>query len=136
MHVSTRLAAGLLMLAAAGCREGTAAPVPPAGPPAHFVVLYNWPKDTAAFEKYYSTSHLPTLAANAKAIGFTNGVLVKFTTTPDGKKPPYYRKAELTFASMDALKAGTSTPEFQKVAGDIPNFATGGFSASIGVETK
>lgn len=136
MPVRSYLAACALVFAVAACQEGSAAPVPAAGTPAHFVVLYNWPKDTAAFEKYYATSHLPLLAANAKAIGYTNGVLVKFVPGADGKLPPFYRKAELTFASMDALKAGTSTPNFQKVANDIPNFATGGFSASVGVETK
>jgi hypothetical protein len=37
---------------------------------------------------------------------------------------------------MDALKKGTATPGFKKVAGDIPNFASGGSDALVGVETK
>jgi uncharacterized protein (TIGR02118 family) len=104
--------------------------------PAHLVVLYNAPKDPAAFEQYYSTKHLPLLAAHAKEIGFTNGVLVKFAPGADGKAPAYYRKAELTFASMDDLKKGTSTPGFKLIADDIPKFATGGFTVLTGVETK
>jgi uncharacterized protein (TIGR02118 family) len=104
--------------------------------PAHLVVMYNAPKDPAAFEQYYSTKHLPLLASHAKEIGFTNGVLVKFVPGADGKAPLYYRKAELTFASMDDLKKGTATPGFQAVAADIPKFATGGFTVSVGVETK
>jgi uncharacterized protein (TIGR02118 family) len=107
-----------------------------ASTPAHLVVLYNAPKDPAAFEQYYSTSHLPLLAAHAKEIAFTNGVLVKFAPGADGKAPAYYRKAELTFASMDALKKGTATPGFQLVAADIPKFATGGFTVLVGEETK
>lgn len=98
--------------------------------PAHLVVLYNAPTDPAAFEKYYSEVHLPLLAKHAKEIGFTNGVLVKFVGNA-----PYYRKAELTFSSMDALKKGTSTPGFKAVADDIPKFASGGFTALTGVET-
>jgi uncharacterized protein (TIGR02118 family) len=97
---------------------------------AHIVVLYNAPKDPAAFEKYYSETHLPILAKHAKEIGFLSGVLVKFDP-----KSAYYRKAELTFASVDALKKGTSTPGFKAVADDIPKFATGGFTVLTGVET-
>jgi uncharacterized protein (TIGR02118 family) len=97
---------------------------------AHLVVLYNAPKDPAAFEKYYSETHLPILAKHAKEIGFTNGVLVKFAPNS-----AYYRKAELTFASMDALKKGTSTPGFKAVADDIPVFASGGFTVLTGEET-
>lgn len=97
---------------------------------AHLVVLYNAPKDPAAFEKYYSETHLPLLAKHAKEIGFTNGVLVKFVSNS-----AFYRKAELTFASMDALKKGTATAGFKAVADDIPNFASGGFTALTGQET-
>jgi hypothetical protein len=37
---------------------------------------------------------------------------------------------------MDALKKGTSTNGFKKVAGDLANFATGGVAAYIGDETN
>jgi uncharacterized protein (TIGR02118 family) len=108
----------------------------PAGAAAHLVVLYNAPKDTAAFEQYYSSKHLPLLASKAKEIGFTSGVLVKFLPSADGKAPQFYRKAELTFSSLAALQKGLATPGFKAVAADIPNFATGGFTPSVGVETK
>jgi uncharacterized protein (TIGR02118 family) len=98
--------------------------------PAHLVVLYNAPKDPAAFEKYYSETHLPLLAKHAKEIGFVSGFLVKFDSNA-----PFYRKAELTFASMDALKKGTSTAGWKAVDDDIPRFASGGFTALTGVET-
>jgi uncharacterized protein (TIGR02118 family) len=97
---------------------------------AHLVVLYNAPKDPAAFEKYYAATHLPLLAKHAKEIGFTHGVLVKFSPNS-----AFYRKAELTFTSTDALKKGMSTPGFKAVADDIPIFASGGFTALTGEET-
>jgi uncharacterized protein (TIGR02118 family) len=106
------------------------------GTPAHLVVLYNAPKDAAAFEKYYSEKHLPLLASKAAEIAPTNGVLVKFSSGPDGKAPALYRKAELTFASMDALKKGMATPGWAAVYADIPKFATGGFTLVVGEETK
>lgn len=107
----------------------------PAGS-AHVVVLYNFPKDTAAFEKYYAQTHLPLLQANAKEIAYVRARFVKFTTSLDGKAPQYYRKAELVFSSMDALQKGIATPGFKKVAGDLSNFATGGVVGLIGAETQ
>ncbi len=137
MHYAIRVTACALAVAASACTNGDVVAATTEVPAAaHFVVLYNMPKDTAAFETYYAKTHLPLLAANAKEIGFTKGVLVKFTSTLDGKPPTYYRKAELTFSSMAALKTGLATPGFQKVAGDLPNFATGGLVALIGEETK
>jgi uncharacterized protein (TIGR02118 family) len=137
MHTVSRFAALALVVAAAGCTAAHANPAPTAdGAPAHFVVLYNFPKDTAAFEKYYAAKHLPLLGSHAAEIGFTKGELVKFSSAGDGSAPTYYRKAELTFASMAALKTGTATPGFKAVVADLPNFATGGAVVVIGVETK
>ncbi|HWZ59007.1 MAG TPA: EthD family reductase [Gemmatimonadaceae bacterium] len=102
---------------------------------AHLVVTYNTPKDAAAFEKYYAEKHLPFLATKMAEIAPTSGVLVKFSST-DGKAPALYRKAELTFASMDALKKGMATPGWQAVYADLPKFASGGFTVLVGEETK
>ncbi|HUF36721.1 MAG TPA: EthD family reductase [Gemmatimonadales bacterium] len=103
-----------------------------AGPQAIVTVLYNQPKDTAAFEQYYSETHLPLVSANQQEIGFTKAELTKFTSTLDGKQPPIYRQAEPYFDSMDAAMKGTATPGFKKVGDDLGNFATGGLAALIG----
>jgi uncharacterized protein (TIGR02118 family) len=102
-----------------------------AGPMAIVTVLYNAPKDTAAFERYYSATHLPIVTSNQKEIGFVRADLTKFVSTADGKKPSFYRQAELYFNSMDDLKKGLATPGFKKVADDLPNFATGGLAGMI-----
>ncbi len=114
----------------------TAVAAAPAGPEAIVTVLYNQPKDTAAFEKYYRTIHVPLVKANQEEIGFTRADLTRFTSTADGKKPAYYRQAELYFPSMDALKKGIATPGFQTVSGDLGNFATGGFTGMIASTTN
>jgi uncharacterized protein (TIGR02118 family) len=117
--------------------DTTAAAAPaPAGPVAIVTVLYNPPKDTAAFEKYYRETHVPLVVANQKEIGFTRADLTKFTSTADGKKPPYYRQAELYFNSMDDLKKGTATEGFKKVADDLKNFATGGLTGMVATATN
>jgi uncharacterized protein (TIGR02118 family) len=117
--------------------DTTAAATPAAsGPMAIVTVLYNTPKDTAAFEKYYRTTHLPLVVANQREIGFVRADLTKFTSTADGKKPTFYRQAELYFNSMDDLKKGMATPGFQKVADDLKNFATGGLTGLIAIATN
>jgi uncharacterized protein (TIGR02118 family) len=123
----------------AGSQTGdttTAAQPAPAGPMAIVTVLYNTPKDAAAFEKYYSSKHIPLVQASQREIGFVRADLTKFSSTADGKKPTYYRQAELYFNSMDDLKKGTATPAFKKVADDLANFATGGLTALIATTTN
>src|SRR3954467_11121627 len=99
-------------------------------------VLYNPPKDPAAFEKYYAKTHIPLVQANQKEIGFVRADLTKFSATADGKKSPYYRQAELYFNSMDDLRKGIATPGFKKVADDLKNFATGGLTGMIASTTN
>jgi uncharacterized protein (TIGR02118 family) len=99
-------------------------------------VLYNQPKDTAAFEKYYRATHIPLVVGNKKEIGFTRADLTRFTSTTTGKKPTFYRQAELYFDSMDDLKKGTATEGFKKVADDLKNFATGGLTGMIASTTN
>lgn len=106
----------------------------PAGPRAIITVLYNAPKDPKAFEAYYPT-HLKIVGDKQQEIGFLSAELTKFTTTPDGTSPPFYRQAELVFANLDAAKAGMATPGFKAVGDDFANFATGGIVALIAEET-
>jgi uncharacterized protein (TIGR02118 family) len=133
---------------AAGCSTGgekaatpgadttTAAAPSSAEPMAIVTVLYNPPKDTAAFEKYYRETHVPLVVANQKEIGFVRADLTRFTSTADGKKPAFYRQAELYFNSMADLKKGTATEGFKKVADDLKNFATGGLVGMIATTTN
>ena len=116
-----------------------AAPAEPAaasGPGAIVTVIYNTPKDTAAFEKYYRDVHLPLVSANQQEIGFTRADLTRFSSNLDGKKPTYYRQAELYFPSMDAAKKGMATAGFKKVGDDLANFASGGLTGLVATETS
>jgi uncharacterized protein (TIGR02118 family) len=105
-------------------------------PAAILTIIYKNPKDSAAFEKYYSQTHLPLVTASQDAIGFEKAELTKFVSNLEGGPPTRYRQAELYFSSIDALKKGLETPAFQKVAADLGKFASGGLDALIGVETK
>jgi uncharacterized protein (TIGR02118 family) len=114
--------------------EPAAAPAP-AGAQAIVTVIYKPPKDAAVFERYYRQKHLPLVSAGQSEIGFTKAELTKFVSTLDGKKPTFYRQAELYFDSMDDARRGMATPAFKKVADDLKNFATGGLVGLVAVET-
>lgn len=116
--------------------EPAAAPTASAGPMAIVTVIYNTPKDTAAFEKYYRETHLPLVGANQAEIGFVRADLTRFTGNLDGSKPKYYRQAELYFPSMDADRKGMATAGFKKVADDLANFASGGLAGLLAMETN
>jgi uncharacterized protein (TIGR02118 family) len=108
----------------------------PAGPAAIVTVIYNTPKDTAAFEKYYREVHLPLVSAHQQEIGFTRADLTRFTSNLDGSRPAYYRQAELYFPSLEAAKQGMATPGFKKVGDDLANFASGGLTGLVALETS
>ncbi len=114
----------------------TTAAAAPATPAAIVTVLYNPPKDPAAFEKYYAATHLPLVGETQQEIGFTRTDLTKFSSTLDGKKPAFYRQAELYFTSMDNLQKGVATPGFKKVADDLKNFASGGLIGMVATTTN
>jgi uncharacterized protein (TIGR02118 family) len=143
---SWRLATSLALVAACGTQDKpadapadqapAAEPAAPAGPAAIVTVIYNQPKDTAAFEKYYREVHLPLVSANQQEIGFNRADLTRFSSTVDGKKPAYYRQAELYFPSLEAAQKGLATEGFKKVADDLANFASSGLNALVAVETS
>jgi uncharacterized protein (TIGR02118 family) len=132
---------------AAGCKQtgdrtsdtpaaDTTTAAAPAGPEAIVTVLYNAPKSAAAFEKYYKETHIPLVVANQGEIGFKRADLTRFESSLDGKKPAFYRQAELYFDSMDDLQKGVATPGFKKVADDLGNFATGGLIGMVATATN
>lgn len=123
--------------AAPAAAAAAASPDAMMGPTASVVVLYNEPKDTAAFEKYYRETHVPLVGQHAAEIGVKRAVLTKFDRAADGSKPRFYREAQLWFDSEDALKKGMATEGFKAVAGDLPKFVTnGGPTILISRETK
>src|SRR5438552_13471373 len=122
----------LAVLLAACARPQPAAP----GVQWAVIVLYNQPKDTAAFEKYYAEKHVPLFASHAQEIGVTRAELIRFSPSADGKPAPVYREADLRWDSREARDKGMATAGFKAVAGDLPVFATGGFTVLLGTKTK
>jgi uncharacterized protein (TIGR02118 family) len=127
--------------AAAACSRPAPSPgqqeaAAPAGEQWAVIVLYNQPKDTAAFERYYAEHHVPLFASHAQEIGVTRAELLRFQPGSDGKPAPFYREADLRFPSKEALERGLATAGFKAVAADLANFATGGYTVLVGTKTN
>jgi uncharacterized protein (TIGR02118 family) len=139
-HPLQRLAILAALAVAAACSKPAPQQQSQAAAPAgvHWVliVLYNQPKDTAAFEKYYAEKHGPLVAAHAQEIGFTRVEYVRFSPSADGKPAAIYREADLRWDSKEARDKGMATDGFKAVAGDIPNYATGGVTVLLGRKTN
>ena len=87
------------------------------------LVLYGQPKDPAAFDKYYTETHIP-LAKQMK--GLKKWTVGKVTGSADGKPSPYYYIADLYLESRAAFDELLASPEGQAAVADVPNYATGG----------
>ena len=92
------------------------------------VVAYGAPEDPAAFEGYYTSTHIPLVQ---KIPGLRRFEAGKILATPDGSPPPYFYLAELSFDDVPALQAAMETPEGAAAGGDLANFASGGVTMMI-----
>ena len=90
-------------------------------------VCYGHPADPAAFDAYYTSTHVPLAEKIPGMASFT----YRHCDSLDGSQPPYYLVAELSFPSQEALNAGLSSPEGAAAAADVPNFATGGVTMFV-----
>lgn len=120
------------LMAMVGEETGEASPLMSGDQTSFVTVIYQPPTDAAAFETYYADIHLPIVDEAAGEIQFQRRELTRFSRNLDGTPATLYRQAKLYFPDEAALKAGSATPGFGRVGGDLPNFATGGVVALIG----
>jgi uncharacterized protein (TIGR02118 family) len=92
------------------------------------VVAYGAPKDPAAFDAYYFSTHVPLVDRIPNLRRFEAG---KVIGTPDGSGAPYYFIAELLFDSIDDLQSAMASAEGQAAGADLEMFATGGATLMI-----
>lgn len=88
----------------------------------HALVLYNTPADPAAFDRYYSETHIPLAKKlpGLRSYHINSGPIHSLAGTAP------YLVAQLDFDSMADLQAALASPEGQATAADVGNFATGG----------
>jgi uncharacterized protein (TIGR02118 family) len=86
------------------------------------LISYGHPDDPAAFDEYYSGTHLALAAQIPGVQQFVAGRCESL----DGTTPPVYMLADIGFASREDAAAGLSSPQGQAASADLANFATGG----------
>jgi uncharacterized protein (TIGR02118 family) len=84
-----------------------------------FIALYKKPADPAAFDKRYFEGHMPIVN---KIPGLKKVEVSKIVGSPMGESE-FYLMAELYFDSMEAMKAGMSSPEGRESGKDVMSFA-------------
>lgn len=90
---------------------------------ARLVVLYKKPTDPAAFDHYYSETHIPL----AKRMpGLRKYDLSKGPVATPAGPSEFHLVASLEFDDMSAMQKAFASPEGQATAADVRNFATGG----------
>jgi uncharacterized protein (TIGR02118 family) len=86
------------------------------------LVLYNEPKDPAHFKKYYVETHVPL----AHKLPGVKNPRYSFDVKPLGPGKGYFCIFEADFDSEAALMSALGSNEGKAVAGDVPNYASGG----------
>ncbi|MFI6866615.1 EthD family reductase [Nocardia sp. NPDC050406] len=86
------------------------------------VVLYPKPADPDHFRDYYVTTHLPLATKMPGLLAWR----YSFDIAATNGESPYFAVFEGDFADADALAAAQASPEGQRAAADVPNYATGG----------
>jgi uncharacterized protein (TIGR02118 family) len=90
---------------------------------AKLVVLYKTPADPAAFDAYYTATHVPLVKRIPGIARYE--ISAGPVWTPEGASP-YHLAAVLTFDDFATLHASLGTPEGQAAARDLGHFAPEG----------
>lgn len=90
---------------------------------AHLLVLYPLPKNTDEFDRAYREEHLPY--AGPRLEGATS-VATKRVVGPAYAPPPYHLISDVTFPSIDALKACASSNGGREALAHAKSISSGG----------
>ena len=90
---------------------------------ARLIALYKPPADTAAFDRYYFSTHVPLAKKlpGLRKYAVNSGPVM----TPAGPSG-YHLIAMLDFDSPAAMQAALGSPEGQAASADVAKFASGG----------
>ncbi len=90
---------------------------------AHLLILYPVPKDKAEFDRAYREEHLPY--AGPKLVGAT-GVTTQRVVGPGFAPPPYHLMSDVSFPTLDALKACATSKDGQDALAHAASISSGG----------
>ena len=90
---------------------------------AHLLILYPIPKDTRAFDRAYREEHLPY--AGPRLEGAT-GVATQRVVGPAFAPPPYHLMSDVSFPTLDALKACAASKSGKEALAHAASISSGG----------
>jgi uncharacterized protein (TIGR02118 family) len=90
---------------------------------AHLLILYPIPKDAAKFDRAYREEHLPY--AGPKLVGAT-GVKTQRVVGPGFAPPPYHLMSDVSFPTLDALKACAASDSGKEALTHAASISSGG----------
>ena len=90
---------------------------------AHLLILYPTPKDAKVFDRAYRDEHLPY--AGPKLTGAT-GVATKRVVGPAFAPPPYHLMSDVSFPTLDALKACATSEGGKQALSHAASISSGG----------
>ncbi|TQR84309.1 EthD family reductase [Mycobacterium hodleri] len=97
----------------------------------HVSVCYGQPTDPAAFDDYYTNTHVPLALKVPGLVSFTTN---KCAALGRGE-PLHYMVAHLGFETAATMKTALTSPEMAGASADVPNFASGGATLYSAEET-
>jgi hypothetical protein len=92
---------------------------------AHLLILYPHPKDADAFDRAYREEHLTYAGPRLQAQGAT-GVVTQRVVGPAFAPPPYHLMSDVSFPTLDALKACAGSTGGQEALAHAASISTGG----------
>jgi uncharacterized protein (TIGR02118 family) len=90
---------------------------------AHLLILYPIPKNAEAFDRAYRDEHLHY--AGPRLVGAT-GVETKRVVGPAFAPPPYYLMSDVSFPSIEALKACATSNSGKEALAHAGSISSGG----------
>jgi len=90
---------------------------------AHLLIVYPTPKDAKKFDRAYREEHLPY--AGPKLVGAT-GETTKRVVGPAFAPPPYHLMSDVTFPSLDVLKACAASEGGKQALAHAASISSGG----------
>jgi uncharacterized protein (TIGR02118 family) len=91
--------------------------------PAHLLILYPIPHDGAEFDRAYREEHLPY--AGPRLEGAT-GVVTRRVVGPAFAPPPYHLISDVSFPTIDALKACAGSAGGKEALAHAASISSGG----------
>jgi uncharacterized protein (TIGR02118 family) len=97
-----------------------------------FLVLYDTPRDPAAFERHYREVHIPL----ARKLPGLRRYTLSRNAVPVRGGMPFHLVAELEWDTMDDLRTAFGSPQGQATAADVAELAPEGGVRSMIFEVE